>query len=136
MSQLCTCRATCVECSSARLQSHGSLILSLSAPNGAARGTALYYLSGPVNSTAITHWWKCAGANKCLRARPAVGITVVHRHMSWRERDVRDTGTKTRDWEKAAFLFPEVPRSPRPGPRDPDEPPFPPAPPHRRASGI
>lgn len=38
-----------------RVHSHDSLILSLSAPNGAARGTALYYLSGPVNSAAIIH---------------------------------------------------------------------------------
>lgn len=44
-----------VQCSHVRLHSHHSLFLSLSAPNGAARGTALYYLSGPVNSTAIIH---------------------------------------------------------------------------------
>lgn len=38
-----------------RVHSHDSLILSLSVPNGAASGTALYYLSGPVNSKPITH---------------------------------------------------------------------------------
>lgn len=37
------------------VHSHDSLILSLSVPNGAASGTALYYLSGPVNSKPITH---------------------------------------------------------------------------------
>lgn len=44
--------------------SRDSLILSLSAPNGADSGTALYYLSGPVNSKPITQ-----SASKCTMRR-------------------------------------------------------------------
>lgn len=42
---------------------NGSLILSLSVPNGAASGTALYYLSGPVNIKPIT---LCVSLCKCV----------------------------------------------------------------------
>lgn len=38
------------------VHSRSSLILSLSRPNGAASGTAVYYLCGPVNSKPITHF--------------------------------------------------------------------------------
>lgn len=51
-------------CMYAHALSRDSLILSLSAPNGAASGTALYYLSGPVNSKPITH-----SASKCTVRR-------------------------------------------------------------------
>lgn len=43
----CVCLCVHGQCSLVCLHSHDSLFLSLSAPNGAAGGTALYYLSGP-----------------------------------------------------------------------------------------
>lgn len=51
-------------CMCAHALSRNSLILSLSAPLGADSGTALYYLSGPVNSKPITH-----SASKCTMRR-------------------------------------------------------------------
>lgn len=60
---MCVWVRLCV-CMYAHALSRDSLILSLSAPNGAASGTALYYLSGPVNSKPITH-----SASKCTVRR-------------------------------------------------------------------
>lgn len=106
MSQLCTCLATCVECSSARLRSHGSLILSLSAPNGAARGTALYYLSGPVNSTAIIHRVEARACEQVSPCTASLSCTVTCQHNTKETSATLPPGIKTRHWENVALSFP------------------------------
>lgn len=90
---ICVCGYMCTHLC-VHVHTHDSLILSLSVPNGAASGTALYYLSGPVNSKPITHsvLYLCV----CVRAYvidqksglcvsvcgPLFAITVMHCHMS------------------------------------------------------
>lgn len=93
---VCVCLGMCMYLC-VHVHSHDSLILSLSVPNGAASGTALYYLSGPVNSKPITHsvWvWVCvcadvkelkSGMYVCIcvsMCGPLFTIAVVRCHMS------------------------------------------------------
>lgn len=117
---LCMCIYSCVH-----LHLQDSLILSLSASNGAASGTALYYLSGPVNSKAITHlcvfvreWadWKvyesrcvwAIGRHHC-HSLPHVNITRksgVHETMANRAADF-----EIFDWQWLKLLLPSCQRS-------------------------
>lgn len=67
------CPGVCIY-SPVHVHSHDSLILSLSVPNGAAGGTALYYLSGPVNSEAITH-------SECPRVCGFADVKALERYL-------------------------------------------------------